>query len=576
MVPRNHYGRAAESARKHFVAALRDDSWWGEGVDGHSAHARYSLSQKLLRDAPESVATQEFATAEATAYPEWREGDPDGFLSRMEVGWAGEEPSPIESDQMLEWAPAEALSTLSGMLREEGGRKRGHALLGAVQQAVRSRPEWGTGLLTLALNGDAACQRIAEAILWVLREAYVAILDQTELLRVIATAEWAQGLTHPVALLLNKWAQGLGKTADPELLNSLDAAADVMYDRSKSERPGIEGHGWTESALNHPAGHAANVWWQVANARDWVDGQFVLSLDGKERERWARVIHDDTAAGAFARPILGMATDRLSAGDFPWASDVIFPAFDSTEGADRAALLWDGRLTQLGLSWATVEGLRSYLDDFFSVVAPLIPKRSRELGDWVAMLVADAEKSGVTLTQLQRFVQHVSDDARRAFADALPRHLGRLGPDARRARWREMLSPYWRDRRTNMPLPLAPEEVREMISWIPALPEVAGEALVELTASPGDHLDHADGLIWQWKEDDTWVRAHPTEAAGIVEFLGVRRSIDPWLADDAVNVLERALEAGAPRGSVLRAAESLVTVSPRTAVAFVERLRSGE
>jgi hypothetical protein len=225
-------------------------------------------------------------------------------------------------------------------------------------------------------------------------------------------------------------------------------------------------------------------------------------------------------------------------------------------------------------SWATFEALRPHVDALFAASTTLIPARSRELGDWVAMLAVDADESGLTLLQLQRFVQYASNEARRVFADSVPRHLERLTSDARRQVWRNLLQPYWRDRRTNMPTSLSKAEVREMISWIPALPEVAGEALVELRESPGDELQRADQLIWQWNEDDTWVRAHPTEAVEIVAFLGERRSINAWLVEQAITVLEGALEAGAERAEVLRAAETLVPLSP-AAAAFVDQLRSG-
>ena len=220
--------------------------------------------------------------------------------------------------------------------------------------------------------------------------------------------------------------------------------------------------------------------------------------------------------------------------------------------------------------------MRPYLDALFLVSSTLIPARSRELGDWVAFLVAGAETTGLTLSQLQSFVHHATDDARREFGSALPRHLEHLEPAARERLWRSTLLPYWRDRRTNVPLALAADEVREMIAWIPALPEVAGEALAELQASPGEQLERADHVMWKWKEDNTWVRAHAGEAVGIVAFLAKGRSISPWLFDDAVTVLGVALDAGAAHESVIAAAEHLVARGSQAAAALIERARTAQ
>src|SRR5690606_13231909 len=100
------------------------------------------------------------------------------------------------------------------------------------------------------------------------------------------------------------------------------------------------------------------------------------------------------------------------------------------------------------------------------------------------------------------------------------RHLDRLDPDRRRSLWARLLSPYWRDRSTNMPLALDPMEVMGMISWIPALPEVADEAAEELMTSPANHIEHADGILFDWaNEDHPFVLAHPDAAVRVVTFL---------------------------------------------------------
>lgn len=569
-----HYGRASEPARERFIAALHDDTWWGDGFDEHQAHARFSLSRKLLRLSPESVATLAFAEAEALAHPTWAESDADGYLWRVEVGWGGEGPSPIESEQMLAWRAGETLARVSGLLRDPARHAEHYALLGAVQSAARTEPAWGVELFQLALSDPETAERLTSAVAWGLREAACSAADQLALLQVTIAASWPDGAMNSISTLLEKWARELPDPSSAELLDAFDQAADVVYERSRTQAPGIDDDGWTERSINHPAGHAAQVWWNVANARDRVDGEFVLTVDDAERERWTRVCQDESAAGAFARPILGMLTDRLSSGDFPWTERVVFPAFDPANGVERAAQLWDGRLMQSRWTWTTVEGLQPYLPALLGASASLVPARSRELGDWVAMLVARADKPSITLAELQQFIRHATAKARHAFADALPRHVERIGGDERRQLWTKLLAPYWRDRRTNVPVGLDQDEVRGMLAWVVALPEVAPEVLEELEASKGESLSGAERTIWKWNKDDRWLREHPLEAVRIIRFIAERRSIPSWFAGHAVELLEKALELGASREQVLAAAEALVTLSSRGAADLVERLRA--
>lgn len=578
---RDHYPQASETARSNFVRVHRDNHWWDEADGEHAAHVRFSLSRKLLRDAPDSAVTRDFADAESAAHPDWAEGDRDGYLSRAEVGFGGEPPSTIQAAEMLEWPSTEALDRLITALRDLSGRDAGYAIIAAVQQAAASDPRWADGLLVAALEIELepGVEGIAESVFHGLRDASATATDRIAILEGIngiTRAPWTGRLTFALASMLDKWSETLEPPIDPSYLDLLDCTADLIYDCARGQRPSIEHPGWTERALNHPAGYAARIWWRVAIARDRVNDEFVLSLDEAERERWTRVVNDNTASGSFARPVLGMATDRLSAGDLPWAATEIFPAFDVKLRPERAAQLWDGRLRQTRWSWTTLEALQSYHDALFEVSASLIPARSRELGDWVAFLLANREKSGLTLDQLHRFVRAATDKARRTFAEDIPRHVDRLTVDERRALWNSVLRPYWQDRRTNVPRPLAAEELCGMISWVVALPEVADEVLLELQQSPGEQLEHADTQIWKWKEDDAWVRAHPSAAAKLVAFLAARRSIKPLLAEHAVTVLETALEAGAPRDVILRGAESLAALPCPAASRVAQRLRTRE
>jgi len=559
----SHYGEASEEARAAGLEALREDSWWG-AFDEHHAHARFSLSKRLLRHAPDSPATVEFAESEATAHPEWGESDQDGYLSRVHVGWGGGAPSPIEAIRMLDWMPSEALKRVSDELKSAGGSETSHSLLGAVQQAAKTQPDWGAELLVLSL-ADPGLVSLSEALLWSLREKAPASPGQLAVLGAVVLSEFPAGTERALGSMLNAWASKLGKNADVALLDLLDSAADVLFARAPDVPPAFTGHGWTEVANNHPAGDAVHVWWRVAEARDWVGDQFVLSTDEAEKERWERVVQELGPAGDFGRPILGMATNRLSAGDAPWSAAEIFPHFDPDLLEAHAAQLWDGRLSHPTWSWSVVQAIRPHLERLFARSAELIPFRSEELGDWVGMLVTHPKESEMSVGDLHLFVENATKEARLAFARSLPRHLEVLSAPDRHEVWTLLLGPYWDDRLTNMPLPLSPDEVVCMISWLPALPDVASDVLELLEISPGEELDHANDLIRAWHDGDPFLESHPAESAGLVRFLARRHSINPWMADNAVKVLRSTLTHGAPCEVVKEAAEHLMPLSQEAA-----------
>lgn len=566
----SHFVRASEEARSAFVAALQDDGWWGGSLGEREQHMRFSISVKLLREAPDSPSARTFASVETEAHPDWREQDRDGFLSRFEVGWGRDEPSPIEAEALAAWSPDRVLAEVRTSLAETGGRA--DALFGALQHAAQANPSWAAGLLANAVEGDDLAARIAASTLYGLREADVSHDDRMAVLSHAAAGRWNLSLARPLATLLDRWGDTLGNAALPALLDAMDAAADTLYERSAQLPAAVEVDGWTERAINHPAGQAAQIWWQVANARDWVHGQRVVTLDAAEKARWGRVLADPTPAGAFARPILGMATDRFAMGDFPWAVQAIFPAFDPAAGPERAAQLWDGRLMQGQWFWGTVEGLRPTLSPMFRRAADLLPARAKELGDVVSLFAADPERSGFTRALLQTFVQYSSEEARVAFADAMPGKLARLESIAREHVWRDLLLRYFADRRTRMPIVLSAAELRSMAQWARALPEVADEVVSELRASPKLHMKHADAIIAELNEDEGWVRTHPAAAAGLVAFFAERQSIPTWSVDDAVSTLETALGAGAPPAVVRKAGSYLVAFPSARAAALIKRL----
>jgi Domain of unknown function (DUF4020) len=449
-------------------------------------------------------------------------------------------------------------------------------LLGAVQQAVRTNVAWGLSLLMVASREMGTRVDLLEAVCWGLHSSEETPSERLLLALIVAVWDWPPNITRTVGMLLDRMSRGLGTAASGESLDAFDRAADLLYTRATDapdSQPGLSDR--FDRAINHPAGHAASIWWNVANARDYVDGTFALSLDEGERERWERVLGDDRPAASSARVILGMALDRLTNGDYPWAERVVLPAFDPRVDANRAAELWDGRLRHSRWSWTSVQGLLPIAPAFFAHSALLVPSRARELGDWVALLVAHQRETSMSLGLLEAFIRGAAVEARSAFSDDVPRHLRGLSADARRAVWSDLLQPYWKERLRRIPAAFEPAELAGLVQWVVALPEVWTEAFAMLGKTPGMEIPNGDRVLQFWFSDRTWLLANPDHAVAIIGWLAGRHSVH-HAAHTTVQLLADAWQAGAARQAVIGAANGLAELAIPGAAQLAQQVLRGK
>lgn len=570
-----HYGSASEFTRRDFISAVLQIETWGDVSEEHLRRLRFDLAQKLLAIAPGSDVTARFASAEREANPDWDAWDPSDEAELPTEMDEVEPDSQLDVADVVAWAPAEVVARLQAAFGRATDSDFVPTAYDALRRAAASSLNWATAVFIETAQGDEVARQVAKTVLWGVRDAEAAHVDgKIMFLRAAASGAWAQELIDPIATVLDVWSGALNHNEPTPLLDALDGAADVVYTRVDVEGDDPE-HTWTDEAVTHAPGKAALTWLRVASARDWQDDTFVISLDDAERKRWERVVGDTSAAGDWARPILGMGTDRFSVGDLPWATATVFPLFNVARDARKAAQVWDGRLSAMRWSWATIEALRPHLPGLFDISATLLPNRDKQLGDWVAMLVAASGRISFSLALLERFIGHATEDARVAFAGALPRHLRSLEPGAREQLWSDLLSPYWFDRRTNVPCALSSSEMREMARWAEGLPEVAADVVAEMRALPPGKIDHAEAIIARWKRSDSWTRAHPEEAAAIIRLLVERESLPRWTADDAAEILTSCFDDGAERATVSAATERLVALGSSVARRLAERLRDG-
>jgi hypothetical protein len=237
--------------------------------------------------------------------------------------------------------------------------------------------------------------------------------------------------------------------------------------------------------------------------------------------------------------------------------------------------MWDGRLHDRRWSWKFVFSLQEYWDAFLAASSTIVPNRAELLGDAVALFVAQNAESGFRLDRIHLFIKNTTAAGRRAFSHALSRHVGAVTSEERRKLWSGLLKQYWNDRRTNVPRVLESSELEGMVLWVPAFPEVAMEVAELLLTTDCPPVPHASGILFQWKEEDRFVREHPQAACAVVEFLARRQSLNSGDANYAIDILKVAFDSGGDRAFVLRAAEAVAAAtSAPSAMSFSESLRT--
>lgn len=235
---RAHYARASEATKEEVIVSMSDDASWGD-FDEHDARSRFGIAQLLHSLDPESPATTAFAEAECSAHPTWEPGDPDGFLTRVEVGFGGGEPSPVGADEIVTWSPADAVDRLVAELNAASERGIEHSLLGAFQEAVKTTPAWGIEFLRAASRADQVPKAVTDAALWALRDVEVGLDGRVAFLEFASGWEWPDNVTAPLAQLLDRWSQTADVGGDHPYLTALESAADRVYERAQTLESGL-------------------------------------------------------------------------------------------------------------------------------------------------------------------------------------------------------------------------------------------------------------------------------------------------------------------------------------------------
>jgi hypothetical protein len=135
--------------------------------------------------------------------------------------------------------------------------------------------------------------------------------------------------------------------------------------------------------------------------------------------------------------------------------------------------------------------------------------------------------------------------------------LRQLEEDATQDLWGKWLGEYWSLRNQGIPLPPDPEELENMIDWIPNLAPVFSEAVERIGESPLSTINHSRHL-YRRLEQSSYVSRYPEAVATLLHRL-LPHATEPFLncAQVADMFPELVRSADAPRSVLYRICDEL-------------------
>jgi hypothetical protein len=543
------------------------------GAESRAGQAALAIGRLLGRHRPQDKRIRLFLQEYGEAAKDEAVSDDDGLLLRTEISWGPTEPSPISEEQLLAEAPSVAWEKLRSVARAGVRSPSAWALAGMLLDFAKRDPVPAIELLAaVGLREPAFDDGAISALLNGLRDGATAPAHRLRILDLLLPWEWSPELRGSIGGMIDHWSGSLGDAEPESLLLRLEQVADRLFAQSTRDESNLIAEGrWFERSINHPAGRAAEVWWAIANARDRRDHERAIVITDAEKARWRMVLDDQTNAGAFARPILGMASERLGNGDAPWSAEHLYPAFDPSQDEVIAAQLWDGRLAQLRWSWTVVSGLGVGLRRILQEWPRLLPKAGERIADMMALLAVFANESGVSLDDLLLFAKWADEGALVSFIDAIEAKSARIDPPTATKLFRELLRPYLDDRMLGRSTRPVPAEGAALVGWVFVFHECPNEVLDLLEKLPIAPATRADSFLLTWEDDPAWLNAHPTEAVRLIEILARNKAISRWFGGQAVKALGVALDRGTAPKLVADAGLLLVEQAVAGAAEVVKR-----
>ncbi|WP_286240955.1 DUF4020 domain-containing protein [Neptuniibacter halophilus] len=403
--------------------------------------------------------------------------------SWTESGWSeSESPWSVEdllSKDTTEWF--DELMQFKGETKFRGPTRSG--LQQAITDASKKKPEWGFKLADFLKDSGGWESDFWEPLLRGLSAWPETFEDAAPLLSLIALKELQKRQPSHVADILYYAVQNKGV---PYLSKILEPTNKVAKNLRNHFVPAVfekDQHDWLTQALNTPEGRLAEYWIHALDAYSRINARELVE---PYRDELTKLCDKSEAKSRYAIPPIARQITFLTAIDEEWSTHNLYPLF-TDENDEIAALAWQGFLGCRGPS----NFVFAILKDAFSAAIPrldaiLAGKKDRFIEFYAAAGLWHLEDPSADW--IPKLLTSITEVERAVLAEKMSALLKGLEQDDLNKSWDDWLRNYWQSRIDGAPAELTPEEVIQMLNWLPTLGEKFSEGVGLAIQMPPTHL----------------------------------------------------------------------------------------
>lgn len=428
------------------------------------------------------------------------------------------------------------------------------AFLRRVRDAVAGDPQWGIDVARQFLAVDERGTDAWAAVIQGWRIATLSEEQWTSILELVRDPQVLANSRSSLAELLQGSLEEKQQGIPLSLWEAADDLAGEIWQVVPDDDADTED--WLQRALNHAAGNLVRFWLKLLElARGLDDEERSSELSARMKRRFEMVAAEDSSRGAVGVAMLVGQINFLFHVDEDWTRATIFPLFDWNRAPCRAVQAWDGFLAWASWTPALYLEMRPKFEQAFSRLNTDLSVRRGRFVEHVAAIAVYGSGSPLDEDWLSSFLRAGEPSDRIGFANELTHFLRELSGDQKVSLWQRWVRPYIQMRLDGVPLPLADEEIAQMLEWAVLLAPVFDEAIDLLLRSRPTQLSNSY-VLYQLGNSEL-ATTNPDAVAKMLEFvLHV-----PWSGffdlENAETLLRRVIGPSTDKARLLRCCQRL-------------------
>lgn len=170
--------------------------------------------------------------------------------------------------------------------------------------------------------------------------------------------------------------------------------------------------------------------------------------------------------GSSIAELIASQLDSLFSLDVDWTRENILPLLDWSTAARQALQAWNGFLSWGQWNEYLLPDLMPLYEQTFVHISDLSSSELRNrFSEHLASIAVYSLRNPVQEEWLGKFLKAVTPEERKRWASHITQILHSMQEGAIQDLWNRWLEDYWGQRIIGIPLPLEPDELKEMIEW---------------------------------------------------------------------------------------------------------------